>query len=220
MAHTAEVEGTTTINDEDRDQRSTGERAEEAAKRFLVESGLGRGRTAGLLLIPRTLRILTDVNEWLDQPGIDPDRGVRTTLFFLAPQLELASATTGLLLSSRYALPAAARFDVAVGRTVLPTAMRFQFGPSIELGQVPVTVSRWGNPGLEAGSWVMKGEASRLNYLFYGKLQPGFGNQFAPYSGGQSFLVPSESLRPPAELLLTDPIKWLLGQRIYAPPPR
>ncbi|HZR27576.1 MAG TPA: hypothetical protein VFA71_02250, partial [Terriglobales bacterium] len=77
-----------------------------------------------------------------------------------------------------------------------------------------VTVSRWGRPGLEAGDWVMKGEANYWNYLKSGKWDPGPWNEFAPYNSGQEFTVPSDTLEWPSGWEF---IKGILGQRIYVP---
>ncbi|HEY6330284.1 MAG TPA: RHS repeat-associated core domain-containing protein, partial [Blastocatellia bacterium] len=78
-----------------------------------------------------------------------------------------------------------------------------------------VTVSRWGRPGLEAGDWVMKGEANWWNYIWSGKGGPSiFGNQFASFSSGASYEVPASSLEWPSGWEF---FKGLFGQRIYNP---
>jgi hypothetical protein len=65
----------------------------------------------------------------------------------------------------------------------------------------------------------MIGRANWWNYFWSAKWQPGLGNQFAPFSSGQSFQVPAGSLAPPNESLLLNAIKYVLGQRIYSPGP-
>lgn len=83
-----------------------------------------------------------------------------------------------------------------------------------------VTVSRWGRSGLEAGDWVMKGNVTWLNYIRSGKWDPGPWNQVAPYSTGQSFVVPSAHVAMPATEGFSGALKgWLLGQRQYLPKP-
>lgn len=82
-----------------------------------------------------------------------------------------------------------------------------------------ISVSRWGASrpnGLQKGDWVMKGKASPLNYIKSGKLQKGFGNEYAPYSSGQNFLVKRADLHFPKEYGLGF-IKGSLGQRRYYP---
>jgi hypothetical protein len=81
-----------------------------------------------------------------------------------------------------------------------------------------VTVSRWGRPGLEAGDWVMKGEAGWCNYLCSGKWQPGFTNEFAPFSSGVEYIVPKSHLALPRGWGIDGWIKAPFGQRIYMPP--
>ena len=79
-----------------------------------------------------------------------------------------------------------------------------------------VPVARWGRPGLQAGDWVMKGGTSYQNYVLSGKWQPGFTNQFAPYSSGQTFMVSPSTLSWPGGPLGIP--KAILGQRIYVGP--
>ena len=81
-----------------------------------------------------------------------------------------------------------------------------------------VQVSRWGRSGLEPGDWVMRGGRTRWNYFWSGKWQPGLGNQFAPFSSGESFVVPEGSLRWPSGWGPDGWIKGLFGQRLFAPP--
>lgn len=85
-----------------------------------------------------------------------------------------------------------------------------------------VNVSRWGRPDLYPGDWVMKGDNTFWNYVRSGKFQKGFGNEFAPFSAGSTFLVPNGSLKWPVGNDFFDRgiwsiIKWLLGQRRYLP---
>lgn len=80
-----------------------------------------------------------------------------------------------------------------------------------------IHVSRWGASrpnGLQNGDWVMKGPISYSNYIRSGKLQKGFGNEYAPYSIGEQFLVKRSELSIPKEYGLGS-IKGLLGQRKY-----
>jgi len=78
-----------------------------------------------------------------------------------------------------------------------------------------VTVTRWGRPGLQSGDFVMKGGASRINYLLSGKWQPGFTNIYAPFSSGQSFVVPCSTVSWPPIINPLNIIKGMLGQRIF-----
>ena len=80
-----------------------------------------------------------------------------------------------------------------------------------------VTVSRWGREGLEAGDWVMKGPATKLNYIKSAKWQPGAGNRFAPYSSGTQYQVPKSSLQWPKGFRVDGIWKGFFGQRIYKP---
>jgi hypothetical protein len=80
-----------------------------------------------------------------------------------------------------------------------------------------VTVSRWGRPGLQAGDWVMKGGATWWNYLKSGKWQPGFGNEFAPFSSGAPYEVLASSVKWPTGWGIDGWIKGLFGQRRYIP---
>ena len=82
-----------------------------------------------------------------------------------------------------------------------------------------IQVSRWGRSGLEAGDWVMRGGATRWNYFWSGKWQPGFGNEFAPLSSGQTFRVPPSTLQWPQGFGPDGFVKGLLGQRRYVPTP-
>ncbi|HRR33969.1 MAG TPA: hypothetical protein P5026_07725, partial [Kiritimatiellia bacterium] len=83
-----------------------------------------------------------------------------------------------------------------------------------------VTVSRWGREGLQPGDFVMKGDA---NYIKSGKWQPGFGNEYAPFSSGQTYTVPASALSAPSKAATANavadkvfsPIKQVLGQRSY-----
>lgn len=94
--------------------------------------------------------------------------------------------------------------------------------PAAYLNSPPtmVTVSRWGSD-LQAGNWVMRGPVSMRNYLCSGKWQP-VGQPFAPYSSGQSYTVPSYTVRPPHWVGdgtpgFDGPWKWHFGQGIYDP---
>jgi RHS repeat-associated protein len=79
----------------------------------------------------------------------------------------------------------------------------------------PLTVSRWGRPGLQTGDWVMQGEAQPWNYALSGKWQPGLSNQFAWPGAGEEFVVPGSSVEWPSGL---NSWKGILGQRIYVGP--
>jgi hypothetical protein len=80
-------------------------------------------------------------------------------------------------------------------------------------------VSRWGSEGLNSGDWVMDGSSSWTNYLLSCKWQPGMGNQYAPFSSGQEYLVPSRSLKWPTGWGIDGWYKGLFGQRIFVPEP-
>jgi|GEM_PF-3388924 len=88
----------------------------------------------------------------------------------------------------------------------------------LSLGGSSGLVSRWGRPGLQPGDWVMSGEANWLNYVLSGKWQRGFGNEFAPFSSGKSFVVPPQSVRWPTGWGVDGAIKGLVRQRRYVPP--
>jgi RHS repeat-associated protein len=80
-------------------------------------------------------------------------------------------------------------------------------------------VSRWGRPGLESGDWVMKGGASRANYVLSGKWQPTwvYGKNIpASFSSGTEFVVQKGALTWPKGVLGT--VKGVIGQRIYTGP--
>ena len=95
-----------------------------------------------------------------------------------------------------------------------------------EAAVATITVSRWGRPGLQAGDWVMKGSASRMNYYLSGKAWSGPGNIPAAFTTGGQFSVAASSVRYPipppgtpwriAEII-SSPIKWIMGQRMYFP---
>ena len=78
-------------------------------------------------------------------------------------------------------------------------------------------VTRWGREGLESGDWVMKGGKNYWTYLKSGKIQPGFGNEFASYKTGISYTVPKKSLTLANENIIVNLPKRLLGQRKYTP---
>jgi hypothetical protein len=86
----------------------------------------------------------------------------------------------------------------------------------VEAAEELVAVSRWGREGLQDGDWVMNGPKNIWNYTMSGKYQRGFGNQYAPYSSGSEYLVPSSSLKMPNEPIF-GVVKGWLGQRIYSP---
>ena len=78
-------------------------------------------------------------------------------------------------------------------------------------------VSRWGRSGLESGDWIVKGDVNWINYLksfkwdFLSK-----SNIKTPYSAGESFVVPSETIHWPSGWFTIDGIwKGLFGQRRY-----
>ncbi len=89
-------------------------------------------------------------------------------------------------------------------------------GAAVAQGET-VTVSRWGREGLQSGDWVMKGEATRWNYIRSFKWQPGMGNQFAPFKSGASYTVPASSVRWPSGWGIDGWWKGVFGQRIYKP---
>ena len=77
-------------------------------------------------------------------------------------------------------------------------------------------VSRWGKPGLGKGDWVMKGRANKVNYFLSGKWQKGYGNEYAPFSSGESFWVNGGDLSVPSGF--GGFIKWLFCyQAAYTP---
>jgi hypothetical protein len=89
---------------------------------------------------------------------------------------------------------------------------------AIAAGQASTYVSRWGRAGLEAGDWVMSGTANKWNYFWSGKWQRGFGNEFAPFSSGQTFSVPRSTVQNPG--WREQGLGWLkslLGQRVHRP---
>ena len=96
--------------------------------------------------------------------------------------------------------------------------------PSLKIGsaaaatcETSVTVSRWGRPGLLPGDWVMKGPATRWNYIRTAKWQKGFGNEFAGFGTGEEFTVPASSIRRPNGKGLDGKWKGWFGQRKYHP---
>ena len=81
-----------------------------------------------------------------------------------------------------------------------------------------VTVSRWGKQGpLEPGDWVMKGKATRSNYIRSFKWQPESlpgKNKFAPFKSGQEHIVPKSQVGWPHEQgWYLDWMKAIWGQR-------
>lgn len=84
-------------------------------------------------------------------------------------------------------------------------------------------VTRYGRPGLEAGDWVMPGQNALSNYIRSCKWQPGFGNEFAAMSMGETFIVhKSSAVWPTAgeglfNTIIEGPLNGLFGQRIYMP---
>jgi len=111
---------------------------------------------------------------------------------------------------------------LALAGSIALTALTASVGP----GTVAATestppaliqVSRWGRPGLQPGDWVMKGGTTRWNYGWSGKWQPGFGNQYAPYSSGQTFSVPPSTVQWPTGWGPDGWLKGLFGQRLYRP---
>jgi len=78
-----------------------------------------------------------------------------------------------------------------------------------------VPVSRWGKPGLRPGDWVVGGPPNRLSFLQSFKWEPLPTNIRAPFSSGEGFLVPRQSVTWPR-----GPFGWikgLYGQRKYTP---
>ena len=87
-----------------------------------------------------------------------------------------------------------------------------------QTGSEMVTVSRWGREGLKSGDFVMKGDASRVNYYLSGKFQPAWmpgKNIPASFDSGVEYSVPRISLSYPRGLEI---LKTPLGQRIYTGP--
>lgn len=80
-----------------------------------------------------------------------------------------------------------------------------------------ISVSRWGRGGLEPGDWVMKGGVTRSNYIRSFKWQRGLGDEYAPYSSGQSHNVPASSVQWPQGWGIEGWWKGLFGQRRYMP---
>ena len=84
-------------------------------------------------------------------------------------------------------------------------------------------VTRYGRPGLQLGDWAMPGENTISNYIKSCKWQPGFGNEFAPMSSGQTFIVPKNTVKWPTtgeglfESIVEGPLNGLFGQRRYWP---
>jgi len=76
-------------------------------------------------------------------------------------------------------------------------------------------ISRWGRPGLQPDDWVMKGDITRWNYLWSAKWQPGAGNEFAPFSNGQTFFVPKEQVVWPSGWGVDGKWKGIFGQRKF-----
>ncbi len=81
-----------------------------------------------------------------------------------------------------------------------------------------IMVSRWGRSGLRPGDWIMKGPATRWNYIRSFKwdfLSPS--NQFARFTAGEEFLVLRSSTRWPSGFGVDGVWKGLFGQRIFIP---
>ena len=79
-------------------------------------------------------------------------------------------------------------------------------------------VSRWGRSGLQPGDWVMGGGTGVWTYLMSFKWQPGMGNQFAPFTTGQNFLVPKATITNPGWVEKgAGWVKALYNQWIYRP---
>lgn len=79
-------------------------------------------------------------------------------------------------------------------------------------------VSRWGRPGLQSGDFVMNGSPNWANYVFSFKWQPGLGNKFAPFNGGQTFHVPKDFVSWPKGWGVDGWWKGLFNQRIFKGP--
>jgi RHS repeat-associated protein len=122
----------------------------------------------------------------------------------------LGGALEGAVSASELAVDAAMTAPMLAG-AIVGVGSRLRSGASGAPGMT--SVCRWGRGGLETGDWVMKGGKNIVNYVFSGKWQPGFTNQFAPYGSGQMFVVPSHTLVRPGGFW--GPIKHLLGHRIY-----
>lgn len=110
--------------------------------------------------------------------------------------------------------------DVGTGFSVLLMGMAATPSGRIAIQGPPdrlISVCRWGRPGLQAGDWVMKGKKSPINYLLSAKWQPGYGNIFAAYSSGETFLVPKNTVKWPEGKGLDGAWKGIFGQRQYRP---
>lgn len=97
-----------------------------------------------------------------------------------------------------------------------------KFGVTAVLSRKPtdlIAVSRWGRPGLEAGDWVMKGNATKWNYVRSFKWEKSDfiknGNIPAAFKSGESFMVPRSSVKWPSGA--EGMFKGLYGQRKYLP---
>ncbi len=85
-------------------------------------------------------------------------------------------------------------------------------------------VARWGREGLREGDWVVEGGVNRFNYFRTGKWEKHAGNEYSPYSTGQSFpkipKVSSNDLRYPAPFWKYPDGGWkgfFVGQLQYSP---
>lgn len=136
--------------------------------------------------------------------------------FLHHPSIATARAVMDDPLASQMAdIPDEAVVIIGTGVAVQGIALTGTTGGSLtNAADDVVVVSRWGKPGLEAGDWVMKGRASWWNYFWSGKWQPGFGNQFARFASGRTYVVLKSALRWPASWEI---IKGILGQRQYRP---
>ncbi len=98
----------------------------------------------------------------------------------------------------------------------IPGVILCGFGAGAGASNGVVRVSMWGGT-LRPGRWVMLGGATIWNYILSGKWQYGCGNQYAPFSSGQEFLLDAEDVCLPN---LLNPINWIkaiIRQREYWP---
>lgn len=142
-----------------------------------------------------------------------------TAPYILAPAKQLHSLPS--LQISPFELQTSQVFSVTILNQPVPVYNIEVHGEHVyqvgELGLIVhntyTEVSRWGRAGLNTEDWAMLGSANMRNYVLSGKWQPGFGNLFASYRSGATYVVDSSHLIWPSGLI--GKLKGLLGQRIY-----